>query len=331
MKNIIISGGAGFIGINLIKYLLENQNIQKIIVIDNFITSDKNRFSLFKKQYQDEQIILFENDICDIDLKTELNKMNIYVINEIYHLASLASPPAYKKYPLETLNTGYVATKYLLHLATNIYNCKLLFASTSEIYGDALISPQNENYYGNVNSYGERSCYDESKRIGETLCYTFHKKYGTDVKIARIFNTYGPYMLIEDGRIITEVIKSLKNNTCLIIYGDGEQTRSFCFVNDTVQMLVKLMESNINIPINIGNNIERSINQTAGNIEHIWNQMFNTNVNIQRKYVELTQNDPLQRRPCLELNEQLLGIHTYRSFNDGIKKTIEYFTKTNSF
>ncbi len=323
MKNIIISGGAGFIGINLIKYLLENQDqdINKIIVVDNFITSDKNRFLSLKN----DKIILYEADICNIDLKTELNILNIFTVDEIYHLASLASPPSYKKYPVKTLDVGYTGTKYLLHLATNIFNAKFLFASTSEVYGDALKSPQDEGYYGNVNPYGERSCYDESKRIGEALCYSFHKKYGTDVKVARIFNTYGPYMMIDDGRIITEVIRGLIKNSVMKVYGDGSQTRSFCYVHDTVKMLVKLMASDINVPINIGNDTERTVNNAIETIEQVWNKMFDIDVHVNKEYVALTEDDPQQRKPCLELNKKLLGNHEYTSFEEGINNTIYYF------
>lgn len=325
MQNILVSGGAGFIGINLIQYLLEKDAVNKIIVVDNFITSSKTRFMKFKSKYSDDQILLFEADICNIDLRTELIKLSIHTIDQIYHLASLASPTAYKMFPIETLNVGYVGTKYLLHLAT-LYNSKILFASTSEVYGDALLSPQDEGYYGNVNPFGARSCYDESKRIGEALCYTYHTKYGVNVKIARIFNTYGPYMLLDDGRIITEVIKNLKNKSILTVYGDGTQTRSYCYVADTVAMLVKLMDSAVNIPVNIGNDTdEKTVNDTAKCIQDIWNDMYGDNNTVHIVYQDLTQNDPLQRRPCLKLNRQLLGEHKYTTFEDGIKKTIEHF------
>lgn len=324
MKTILISGGAGFIGVNLIQYLLEQDN-HKIIVLDNFITSEKSRFLSFKQRYND-QILLFDVDICDIDIKTELAKLNIHSIDEIYHLASLASPQVYKKFPLETLDVGYNGTKYLLNLARNIYNAKLLFASTSEVYGDALIDPQHEKYYGNVNPYGERSCYDESKRIGEALCYTFRHKYGVDVKVARIFNTYGPYMSLDDGRIITEVIKSLKQKKELIIYGDGKQTRSFCYVADTVAMLVRLMNSDVSVPINIGNDhTQMTINDTTDSIQKIWNDIYSKDIVVKKVYKQLTQDDPLQRKPCLKLQKQLLGEYQYTSFEDGIRKTIEYF------
>lgn len=323
MKTILITGGGGFIGRNLIEQLVKFKTTSKIIVIDNFITSNKQDFIKFYRQYEDK-VSFNAYDITNYRV-LEYILEDIKHVDEIYHLASLASPPFYKKYPLETLDVGYIGTKNMLELAKR-YNAKLLFASTSEVYGDALLSPQNENYYGNVNSFGERSCYDESKRVAEALCYTYLKSYGVDVKIARIFNTYGPHMLLNDGRIITEVIKHLKNKTTLTIYGNGKQTRSCCYVKDTVQMLIKLMNSMINEPVNIGNNEERSINQTVDIIEKVWNQMFNTNITVNREYKPLTQNDPLQRNPCLKFNKQVLGEIEYTSFEEGIKETITYFT-----
>lgn len=322
-KTILITGGGGFIGRNLIEQLVKFKTTSKIIVIDNFITSNKQDFIKFYRQYEDK-VIFNAYDITNYRV-LEYILEDIKHVDEIYHLASLASPPFYKKYPLETLDVGYIGTKNMLELAKR-YNAKLLFASTSEVYGDALLSPQHENYYGNVNSFGERSCYDESKRVAEALCYTYLKSYGVDVKIARIFNTYGPHMLLNDGRIITEVIKHLKNKTTLTIYGNGKQTRSCCYVKDTVQMLIKLMNSMINEPVNIGNNEERSINQTVDIIEKVWNQIFNTNITVNREYKPLTQNDPLQRNPCLKFNKQVLGEIEYTSFEEGIKETITYFT-----
>jgi UDP-glucuronate decarboxylase len=245
-------------------------------------------------------------------------------INEIYHLASLASPVAYKKYPLKTLDTGYIGTKNMLDLAYH-YNSKLLLASTSEIYGDAQVSPQNESYYGNVNSFGCRGCYDESKRVAEALCYTYLNEYKLDIKIARIFNTYGPHMTIDDGRIVTQTIKSLINNTELTIYGDGNQTRSCVFVDDTVDMLVRLMTSDCNIPVNIGNNEERSINETVDTIEKVYQEHFDKECKLKRNYVKLTQDDPLKRCPCLKLNKEILGETKYTSFEEGVKEMIKYF------
>lgn len=329
MKNILITGGGGFIGRNLIEELESMSTTNVIIVLDNFITSDKREFVEFIRKFKEEKVIFYSYDITNtrmIDyLVDDLKDRNISTIDEIYHLASLASPPFYKKFPIETLDVGYIGTKNMLELAKKL-NSKILFSSTSEVYGDALVSPQHENYYGNVNCFGERSCYDISKRVGEALCYTYLKSYGVDVKIARIFNTYGPHMLLNDGRIITEVIRHLKNGTTLTIYGDGNQTRSCCYVKDTVRMLIKLMNSLINEPINIGNDKERSINETVDIIEKVWNEMFNKQSRqLDREYKPLTQNDPLQRKPCLEFNKQVLGENEYTSFEEGIKETINYF------
>ena len=334
MKNILITGGCGFIGKNLLEKLLEDNTVNKIIVLDNFITSDKNDFRKFLNTKNSiDKIIPYFCDIISLTpnqssiinfLQFLYDNYDITTIDEIYHLASLASPPFYKKFPIETLDVGYIGTKNMLELARK-FNSKILFASTSEVYGDALISPQHENYYGNVNCFGERSCYDISKRIAETLCYTYIQLYNIDVKIARIFNTYGPHMLLTDGRIITEVIRHLKNNTTLTIYGDGNQTRSCCYVQDTVNMLMKLMESDCNEPVNIGNNEERTINETVTIIEEVWNDLFKTDIKVKKEYKTLTQNDPLQRQPCLKLNKNILGEQQYTSFRDGIKKCIEYF------
>jgi nucleoside-diphosphate-sugar epimerase len=327
-KNILITGGAGMIGRNLIEELLTLKTTNVIIVLDNFITSDKREFVEFIRKFNQEKVIFYSYDITNtrvIDyLVDDLKDRNISKIDEIYHLASLASPLFYKKFPIETLDVGYIGTKNMLELAKKL-NSKILFSSTSEVYGDALVSPQHENYYGNVNSFGERSSYDESKRVAEALCYTYLKSYGVDVKIARIFNTYGPHMLLNDGRIITEVIRHLKNGTNLSIYGDGEQTRSICYVKDTVDMLVKLMGSDCNEPVNIGNNQERTINETVNMIEKVWNEMFNDSTQLNRVYKPLTQNDPLQRKPCLEFNKQVVGEIEYTSFEEGIKETINYF------
>jgi nucleoside-diphosphate-sugar epimerase len=333
-KNILITGGGGMIGKNLIKHLLNDSTVEKIMVFDNFITSNDGDFQKFKNKYDTEsKVLLFAYDITDVKSMTFV-KLN-FPFDEIYHLASLASPIFYKKFPLETLDVGYIGTKNILEIAryqnskgvkfTQNRNVKILFSSTSEVYGDAQVSPQHENYYGNVNCFGERSSYDESKRVAEALCYTYLKSYGVNVKIARIFNTYGPHMLLNDGRIITEVIRHLKNESTLTIYGDGEQTRSICYVKDTVDMLVKLMASDCNEPVNIGNNQERTINETVNMIEKVWNEMFNDGTQLNRVYKPLTQNDPLQRKPCLEFNKQVLGEIEYTSFEEGIKETIKYF------
>lgn len=329
MKNILITGGCGFIGKNLIIHLLstQNENINKLICIDNFSSSREDEFNLFLEKYNKEnKILLFTGDICNKEFLNNLLTYHIpFSIHEIYHLACIASPIIYKQFPLETLNTGYIGTKNILDIAV-LYKAKLLYSSTSEVYGDAEQSPQKETYYGNVNSYGCRSCYDEGKRIGEALCYTYRHKYNADIRIARIFNTYGPHMMIDDGRIITEVIKNLINDTTVTIFGDGTQTRSICMVDDTVKMLIDLMNSDYKDPINIGNNIELSVNEIAHTIESVYKKIKNDdNIELKVEYLPLTQNDPLQRKPDLRLNEEVLGRRDYVIMKDGIKKTIEYF------
>ena len=223
MKIILIAGGAGFLGRHLCKKLLENNN--KIICIDNLITGKIENISEF---IENDKFIFINHDIrYDIILE------NINYIDEIYNLACIASPDKYKIYPIETLETCFYGNQNLLKLAQK-YNSKFLFTSTSEVYGDPLIHPQNESYNGNVNTVGERSCYDEGKRVGETLVYEYRKKFNLNAKIIRIFNTYGPYMDINDGRVITNFIKQINNNENIKIYGDGKQTRSFCYVDDGI-------------------------------------------------------------------------------------------------
>ena len=323
-KNILITGGCGFIGKNLILNLLTYPNIQHIVSLDNFISSNEDDFISFKKTYDQNNIIKYYNiDITKFNFD-DLTKLYNIEINEIYHLASIASPPLYKMNPVETLDVGYIGTRNVLEYAKN-KKIKVLFASTSEIYGDAKINPQSENYYGNVNCFGARSCYDESKRISEALCYTYINNYNMDVKIARIFNTYGEFMKLDDGRIITEAIKSMMYDKPLSIHGTGFQTRSCCYVKDTVNMLIKLMESSHRIPVNIGNNIELSVIDTITIIEKVYKNTINQFTSLKYKYIPLTQDDPLQRQPCLKLNKELLGETCYTSFENGIANTIKYF------
>lgn len=358
MINIIITGGAGFLGKNLIIELINNFNSEvnvfknlihkfykppaecvNIICIDNFISSSKEEWDYFIQEIQKNHnlkgdskkcrgsklgIELIDKDLCLISFE-DFKKYK--KIDEIYHFASIASPVFYKKYPMETLNVGYIGTTNILNIA-RIFKSKILLTSTSEVYGDPLIHPQNEKYYGNVNTVGERSCYDISKRISETLFHTYNKEYNVDTKIARLFNTFGEYMNLQDGRIITEVIKHLIDNTTLTIYGDGTQTRSCIYVKDTIFMLLKLMKTNYHNPINIGNNIETTVLKLVDIVEKEWSDISGIETYVDKQYINLTQNDPLKRKPCLELNRKILGIREFTSIEKGVRNTILFFQPT---
>lgn len=319
-KNIIITGGGGFIGKNLIKRI--SNECENVIVIDNFISSNKNDLYKMLDENGIKNVVVCNYDITNIYLNNyveEIKKVNnINRVDEIYHLASIASPVRYKIYDIETLDVGYIGTRNILELARK-ENSKILYTSTSEVYGDPLMSPQNEDYYGNVNPFGERSCYDEPKRIGETLCYVYGKKYNMDIKIARIFNTYGEYMDIEDGRIISEIFKNILFNKKLTIYGNGEQTRSFTYVEDTIEMLIKLMESKYNKPLNIGTDDEIKLNELLKIVENLFN------VKLLLEYVEKTENDPMLRRPDLSRNKEYLGYNKRTSLENGLKKMFSYY------
>jgi nucleoside-diphosphate-sugar epimerase len=240
-------------------------------------------------------------------------------IDEIYHLASIASPEKYKKYPIKTLLTSLTGTLNVLELCRT-KNAKLLYTSTSEVYGDPLQHPQSEEYYGNVNTVGERSCYDEGKRVGETLLYEYKKNYNLDVKIVRLFNTYGPKMNIEDGRVVTNFIRSYKNNQDISVYGSGNQTRSFCYIDDTIHGILSMMKSTHFGPINIGNPYnELSINKLVELFEKI------TNIKLNVVYLPETENDPKIRNPDITKAIELLNWKPLIPLEVGIRNTIAHF------
>lgn len=313
-KNIIlIAGGSGFLGRHLCKMLLE-VNLNYIICIDNLISGHKKNIEEF---INNKNFIFYNIDITNNDMLEEY--LNNYNINEIYNLACMASPDKYKSYPIETLKTCFNGTINLLELAKK-NKSKFLFTSTSEIYGDPLINPQPEEYFGNVNTVGERSCYDEGKRVAETLIYEYNKLYNIDTKIVRVFNTYGPYMDINDGRVITNFIKQIDKNNSVIIYGDGTQTRSFCYVNDLINGIILMMSSNENGPINIGN---PDSEMTLNKLVTIYSKIFNKNIDI--KYIKATENDPKQRRPDISKAYQKLNWYPTVNIEEGIIKTLNYF------
>ena len=305
-KIILVTGGAGFLGRHLCAKLLENP-LNKVICLDNFITGKETNIEEFKSN---SNFKLLNFDIT--------KKLFLPHVDEIYHLASLASPDKYKAYPIETIMVNFEGTKNVLDLA-KVHNAKVLLTSTSEVYGDPLVHPQPEEYYGNVNTVGERSCYDESKRLAETLLYEYKKKYNLDTKIVRLFNTYGPYMDEKDGRIITNFIYKIKKNEPIEIYGTGEQTRSFCYVTDTIDGLVKMMESNEQGPINIGNpNCEFTLNELVKLLEKIIGK------NLIIKYLPSTENDPKCRKPIIDKANEKLNWFPKILLEEGLSNMLIY-------
>jgi len=300
---ILITGGAGFIGSHLVEKLVNNDH--KVTIIDNFssgcIENIKNL----------DVNIIYHNII---------DKLTLSGFDQIYHLASLASPIYYQKNPVETALSNSIGTYNLLTEAQK-HKSRILFASTSEIYGNPLQHPQKEEYWGNVNPIGVRACYDESKRLGETLMIDFHREYGVETRIARIFNTYGPKMNLNDGRVIPNFIKQALKNEPITIYGDGKQTRSFCYISDTIEGLIKLMNSDYIGPINIGNPNEITILKLAEKIIEL------TNSKSEIVFKELPVDDPVRRCPDITKAKKILGWEPKISLEEGLIKTIEWFKK----
>ncbi|MEN3045375.1 MAG: UDP-glucuronic acid decarboxylase family protein [Candidatus Hydrothermales bacterium] len=305
---ILVTGCAGFIGSHLCEHFLNLG--EEVTGIDNFITGNKKNVELLKKY---RNFKFFELDVCDV---VELPER--YDI--IYHLASPASPKQYYNYQLETMLANSYGTKNLLEKAKKDGSV-FVFASTSEVYGDPLIHPQREDYNGNVNPIGERSVYDESKRFGEALCMVFFRKFDLDVRIARIFNTYGPRMDIDDGRVIPNFMVQALKNLPLTIYGDGNQTRSFCYIDDMVEALKRMgVKSNLKGEvINLGNPKEIRIIELAEIIEKLVNRK------LEKKFLPLPKDDPQRRCPNIEKAKKVLDWEPKVEFEEGLQKTLDYF------
>ncbi len=304
MKKILITGGAGFIGSHLSKRLLDEGNY--VICLDNLYSGSKKNIEILLKN---PNFKFVEYDVTDKYFSE---------VNQIYNLACPASPIYYQKNPIKTLKTSVLGIINMLELAKE-NNASILQASTSEIYGNPNIHPQVESYFGNVNPIGIRSCYDEGKRCAETLMFDYKREYNTDIKVARIFNAYGPNMAINDGRVVSNFIVQALRNEPITIYGDGSQTRSFCFVDDILDGLIKLMNSKYSGPYNLGIPCENTINEIAKIIMEL------TNSHSKIVYKELPKDDPVKRKPDISLAQKDLSFNPKVPLITGIKKTVEYF------
>ena len=304
----LVTGGAGFLGSHLIDRLMFNN--ESVICIDNFFTGRKSNIDQWINNPNFE---LIEHDVIKpIDLPN---------IDRIWHLACPASPIHYQINPIKTCQTSFLGTYNMLELSKKTKS-KILLASTSEIYGNPEVNPQPETYNGSVNTTGLRSCYDEGKRIAETLFSDYKRIHNLDIRIIRIFNTYGPRMRSDDGRVISDFIVKALNNKPLSINGDGSQTRSFCYVDDLINGMMKLMENDFSKPINIGNPNELTIIDLAENIKN----MINPNLNFIFKI--LPQDDPTQRRPDIKLAYEKLNWEPKISLDEGLKLTIKWFKES---
>jgi len=307
--NIVLTGGSGFIGSHLSKELLKNGE-NKLIVVDNLLTGNLDNI---QDLLDHENATFIQHDVQD---HIEIDEKVDYV----FHLASAASPVAYTENPVNTLKAGSLGTINTLGLARK-HDAEYFLASTSEVYGDPLITPQNEEYWGNVNPNGERSMYDEAKRFAEAATATYTRSYDIKTKIIRIFNTYGPNMQLNDGRVVTNLIVQALNNEDLTIYGDGSQTRSFSYVSDTVAGILAMMESNHYEVFNIGNPYEMTVKELAETILKL------TNSKSEIIYKPLPNDDPQQRRPDISKAKEKLNWEPKVSLETGLNTTIEWIKK----
>ena len=304
MKRILITGGAGFIGSHLTKRLLDEGN--EVIVVDNFFTGSKKNLVQFKDNPRFE---LIRHDITE-PLSLE--------IDQIYNLACPASPVHYQHDPIKTIECSTIGVTNILRVAKKC-KARVLQASTSEVYGDPLMHPQKEVYWGNVNPIGIRSCYDEGKRVAETLCMDYHRQEGVNVALVRIFNTYGPNMSVNDGRVVSNFICQALQNKDITIYGDGTQTRSFCFVSDLVEGFVRMMNSTETGPINLGNPSEFTMLELAQLVIEL------TSSDSKIVHLPLPSDDPNKRKPDISLAKEKLNWEPKVDLREGLLETIKYF------
>lgn len=306
MNTALITGGAGFLGANLCRKLL-NQGM-KVIALDNLYTGRKRNI----EELEGNPDFRF--------VEWDVREPFSFDVREVYHLAAPASPPHYQKDPVFTLETIVDGTRNALKCAQET-GASIVIASTSEIYGDPLVHPQTESYYGNVNTTGPRSCYDEGKRCAETFCMEYHNKYGVDAKIVRIFNTYGPFMDPDDRRVVTEFVTAMLQNRPVRMHGDGSQTRSFCYVEDLLEGMVRVLRGDEYTPINIGNPAEITVRQLADTVASLLGVEYTCD------YHPFPKDDPVKRRPDISKAKELFGWEPVWRLEDGLCKIIEYLRR----
>ncbi len=307
MKTILVTGGAGFIGSHLCARLLQSKN--KVICLDNFFTGNKKNIEHLLKN---KGFCLVEHDIIEPYFIEEK-------IDQIFNLACPASPVHYQFDAIRTVKANTIGVINILGLAKK-HQATILQASTSEVYGDPLVHPQTEDYWGNVNCIGRRSCYDEGKRCAETLFFDYQRQNNLDIKVVRIFNTYGPNMAVNDGRVVSNFIVQALKGEDVTISGDGRQTRSFCYVDDLVKGLIAMMEKEkFNGPVNLGNPGEFTIKQLAEKVIEMTGSLSKI------IYIKLPSDDPVKRKPDITIAKEKLGWQPKVELEEGLKKTIEYF------
>jgi len=309
-KRVLVTGGAGFIGSHLSERLLNKGYI--VICLDNFFTGRRANIAH-----------LLDNPYFEL-IRHDITQSILLEVDEIYNLACPASPVHYQYNPVKTIKTSIMGTLHILGLAKRV-NARVLQASTSEVYGDPAVHPQTEEYWGNVNPIGPRACYDEGKRCAEALMFSYHRQNNVDIRVVRIFNTYGPRMLPHDGRVVSNFIVQALRGEPLTIYGDGSQTRSFCYVDDLVDGLVAMMENTETIgPVNLGNLHEFTMTELAGLVREL------TGSTSELIRMALPEDDPRQRQPDISVARKTLDWEPSIPLREGLKRTIEYFRNSDS-
>jgi len=307
LKRVLVTGGAGFIGSHLCERLIEDGS--EVLCLDNFFTGRKENISH-----------LMDNPMFEL-IRHDVTEPVLLEVDEVYNLACPASPVHYQYNPVKTIKTNVIGTLNMLGLAKRV-RARILQASTSEVYGDPKVHPQPESYWGNANPIGPRACYDEGKRCAESLMFSYHRQNGVDIRIVRIFNTYGPRMLENDGRVVSNFIVQALRGKDITVYGDGSQTRSFCYIDDLVEGMVRMMDNDGEPgPVNLGNPAEFTIMELAKVVKEL------TGSQSRVVHRELPQDDPVQRQPDITVAREKLDWKPTVELEEGLKKTIEYFSR----